>query len=126
MARTGLPGEMGEAVANFLSSAPRQQARQSQEGIVDALLYLATGAAYNKEQLTQARREYLAGYTDQPETVQFKRQKLAQLAEAARNRAGRAWTRSQEEQLVGAFPELGQQRALPAARAAQKYGFTTP
>jgi hypothetical protein len=128
-ARTGLPGEMGEAVANFLSSASRQQARQSQEGIVDALLYLATGAAYNKEQLTQARREYLAGYTDKPETVAQKRAKLASLAEAARNRAGRAWTRNQELQLRDAFPEIGQQGGavgasrLPAAKASQ-YGYT--
>jgi hypothetical protein len=107
-ARASLPGEAGEAVANFLSSAPRQQARQSQEGIVDALLYLATGAAYNKEQLTQARREFLAGYTDDPTTVTSKRAKLATLAESARNRAGRAWTRSQEAQLLNAFPELAQ------------------
>ena len=113
-ARTVIPGEAGEAVANFLSPAARQQARQSQEGIVDSLLYLATGAAYNKEQLTQARREFLPAYTDRPETVAAKRAKLAQLAESARNRAGRAWTRQQEEQLISAFPEL----ALPGDRAA--------
>jgi hypothetical protein len=115
LARTALPGEVGESVANFVSSSPRQIARQSQEGTIDALLWLSTGAAYNKEQLTQARREYLPGWGDDPATVTMKKEKLGELMTAARNRAGRAWTQAQEDRLHSAFPEyFGGPQAGPA------------
>jgi hypothetical protein len=116
-ARTLMPGAPGEAAANWLSPGPRQVTRQAQEGVVDSLLYLATGAAYNKEQLAQARNEFLPGFSDKPETVTAKTQRVAQLAEAARNRAGRAWTQAQENQLQAAFPELGGGARPPAAPA---------
>ena len=104
-ARTFLPG-VGNATANMLSSGPRQVARQSQEGIVDSLIWLTTGAGTTQQQVEQQRGEYIPNYFDKPEAVAIKRAKLVQLAAAARNRAGRAWTQAQELELRQAFPEL--------------------
>jgi hypothetical protein len=67
-----LPGL--SAAANLVRSTDRQIVASAQDDILDALLYLATGAAYNKEQLQQQKSGYLASWSDDPRTRSVKRQ----------------------------------------------------
>jgi hypothetical protein len=102
--RTLIPGAPGEVAANWLSSGPRQVTRQAQEGVVDSLLYLATGAAYNKEQLQQARNEFLPSFSDKPETSSPSDARCP----AGRGRANRAgrMDAAAGEPAAGRAPEL--------------------
>lgn len=79
-------------VANLSRSEDRQIVAAAQSDIIDSLLYLATGAAYNKEQLAQQRQSYLPAFTDEPGTVVAKQDALRGLIDGAKVRSGRAWT----------------------------------
>ena len=81
-----------EGLKNLSSSSNRQIVNQSQADIIDSLLFLATGAAYNKEQLAQQRASYQPNFTDSPEAVNAKNERMQGLIEAAKVRAGNAWT----------------------------------
>lgn len=81
-----------EGLKNLSRSDNRQIVNQSQADIIDSLLFLATGAAYNKEQLAQQRASYLPNFTDSPEAVNAKNVRMQGLIEAAKVRAGNAWT----------------------------------
>jgi hypothetical protein len=94
------PGVVEAAVENlpFLSRATnlvrgsdRQIVSSAQADVLDALLYLATGAAYNKEQLEQQKQAYIPSFSDSKETRALKRQRLVQMINNAKVRAGRAW-----------------------------------
>jgi hypothetical protein len=111
---------------NLVRDTDRQIVSSAQNDVLDALLYLATGAAYNREQLEQQKSAYLPVWSDDPATRATKRQRLAQAIEGARVRAGRAWTPELEEELnkllasptmqsgAGAAPAgTGQWRLLP-------------
>jgi hypothetical protein len=78
--------------ANFTRSADRQIVAAAQRDMLDGLLYLATGAAYNKEQLEGQMESYIPAYSDEPDTVKSKRDRLANLVAAAKTRAGNAWS----------------------------------
>jgi hypothetical protein len=78
--------------ANFTRSADRQIVAAAQRDMLDGLLYLATGAAYNKEQLEGQMESYIPAYSDEPATVKSKRDRLANLVAAAKTRAGNAWS----------------------------------
>jgi len=80
------------SAVNFTRGPQRQIVVAAQRDVLDALLYLATGAAYNKEQLEGQRESYIPAYSDEPETIASKRERLAQLVMDAKTRAGRAWT----------------------------------
>jgi hypothetical protein len=56
------------------------------------MLYLATGAAYNKEQLEGQMAAYVPAFTDKPEAVEAKRIRMLGLIQNAKVRAGNAWT----------------------------------
>ena len=77
---------------NFTRSSDRQIVAAAQRDLLDGLLYLATGAAYNKEQLQGQLESYIPSYSDAPATVTSKRARLAALVASAKTRAGRAWT----------------------------------
>ena len=81
-----------EGLKNLSRSSNRQIVNQSQADIIDSLLFLATGAAYNKEQLAQQRASYQPSFTDSPEAVNAKNERMKGLIEAAKVRAGSAWT----------------------------------
>lgn len=81
-----------EGLKNLSRSSNRQIVNQSQADIIDSLLFLATGAAYNKEQLAQQRASYQPNFTDSPEAVNAKNVRMQGLIEAAKVRAGNAWT----------------------------------
>jgi hypothetical protein len=91
-AREFAAGAFGDEAANAVRSPQRQIVVGEQADMVDALITLATGAAYTQEQLIAARRGYLPTLTDSPEAIQRKTQKLIGLIPAAKARAGAAWT----------------------------------
>jgi hypothetical protein len=93
----------GEGLANFVRSPQRQIVSQAQDDVIDALLYLATGAAYNKEQLEQQRSAYKVNFTDKPEAISAKQRRLRNLVQAAKERSGSAWTPNLEAQFNAAF-----------------------
>ena len=114
-------------VANLSRSGDRQIVAAAQSDIIDSLLYLATGAAYNKEQLVQQRQSYLPAFTDEPGTVAAKQDALRGLIDGAKVRSGRAWTPKMESamrSLVGNAPASPPPPA-PAA-AAKPYSVSTP
>jgi len=114
-------------VANLSRSGDRQIVAAAQSDIIDSLLYLATGAAYNKEQLVQQRQSYLPAFTDEPGTVAAKQDALRGLIDGAKVRSGRAWTPKMESamrSLVGGAPASPPTPA-PAA-AAKPYSVSTP
>jgi hypothetical protein len=119
----------GEGLANLVRSPQRQVVSQAQDDVIDALLYLATGAAYNKEQLEQQRSSYKVNYTDKPEAISAKQRRLRNLVQAAKERSGSAWTPNLEAQFNAAFGDsmapATAKSALPANDAVrQTPGFS--
>jgi len=92
-AAEALASSMGmSGTANLVRPANRQIVQGAQRDALDALLYLATGAAYNKEQLQGQMDAYIPAYTDKPETVTAKQLRMTSLIQSAKARAGKAWT----------------------------------
>ena len=85
-----------EGAANVARSPNRQIVYGAQRDALDALLYLATGAAYNKEQLQGAWDSYMPAYTDDKATKTAKQARLGTLLDDAKARAGKAWTPKME------------------------------
>lgn len=83
---------IGEGAAAMIRSEDRQVVEQNYEGIIDALLFMATGAAYNKEQREATINEIKPLFTDKQAALADKRGKLAEYIEAAKIKSGRAWT----------------------------------
>jgi hypothetical protein len=83
---------IGEGAAAVIRSEDRQIVEQNYEGIIDALLFMATGAAYNKEQREATINEIKPLFTDKAGALADKRGKLAEYIEAAKLKSGRAWT----------------------------------
>lgn len=83
---------IGEGAAAVIRSEDRQIVEQNYEGIIDALLFMATGAAYNKEQREATINEIKPLFTDKAGALADKRGKLAEYIEAAKIKSGRAWT----------------------------------
>lgn len=112
-ASVGLSG-----TANVARSAQRQIVYGAQRDALDAMLYLATGAAYNKEQLEGQMAAYVPAFTDKPDAVEAKRVRMLGLIQNAKVRAGKAWT-----------PEMdaaSQALLLPVASSAKPAGGNKP
>ena len=88
---------------NFTRGADRQIVSAAQRDVLDALLYLSTGAAYNKEQLAGQIESYMPAFSDRPETRESKAQRLKQLVFDAKTRAGKAWTPELDQSLNSLF-----------------------
>jgi hypothetical protein len=99
---------------NFTRSSDRQIVAAAQRDLLDGLLYLATGAAYNKEQLQGQMESYIPSYSDKAATVKSKRDRLTNLIATAKSRAGRAWT-PQMDAALNALTSGGGQARPPAA-----------
>jgi cob(I)alamin adenosyltransferase len=99
---------------NLVRSADRQVVASAQADVLDALLYLATGAAYNKEQLEQQKLAYIPSFSDSSSTRALKRQRLTQMIENAKVRAGRAWS-PELDAALNALLESPAMKAAPAA-----------
>ena len=80
----------------------RQRVAAAQRELIDALLTLATGAAYNREQLEGQMESYIPKWSDQPGTREDKRAALLGLIQNAKVKAGRAWT----PEMDAAFQQL--------------------
>jgi hypothetical protein len=88
---------------NFTRGADRQIVAAAQRDMLDGLLYLATGAAYNKEQLAGQYESYIPTFSDSPEARASKRERLIQLVNLGKVRAGKAWTPELEKTLNDLF-----------------------
>jgi hypothetical protein len=86
-----------EGVSNLLRGPQRQIVAGAQADIIDSLLFLATGAAYNKEQLAQQRASYLPAYTDKPEALAAKQERLLGLITAVKSKSGSRWTKEMDD-----------------------------
>ena len=92
-ASEAFPASVGmSGTANLARNAQRQIVYGAQRDALDAMLYLATGAAYNKEQLEGQMSAYIPSYTDKDEAVQAKQARMLNLIQNAKVRAGKAWT----------------------------------
>ena len=109
---------------NFTRGPQRQIVAAAQRDVLDALLYLATGAAYNKEQLEGQMESYIPAFSDAPEAIESKRERLAQLVMDAKTRAGRAWTPKLDEAANTLFGPTAA-AAPPAAPAGKRRGTPT-
>lgn len=83
---------------NLIRSEERQRVSAAQREMIDALLTLATGAAYNREQLEGQMESYVPRWTDEAGTREDKRAALLDLIESAKIKAGRAWTPDMDAQ----------------------------
>ena len=77
---------------NIVRSENRQIVSAAQRELIDALLTLATGAAYNKEQLEGQMESYVPKWSDKPGTRADKRRALLDLIASAKIKSGSAWT----------------------------------
>jgi hypothetical protein len=105
-------------IVGAVRSAPRQIVTAAQREMLDALLYLATGAAYNKEQLEGEIESTLPAYLDKPETVKAKRDRLRLKIDAAKIRAGDAWTPEMDAALAVLDADAAGSSTAPAASSA--------
>ena len=118
---------------NLVRSTDRQIVATAQDDILDALLYLATGAAYNKEQLQQQKSAYLSSWSDDQPTRAAKRQRLAKMVQDAKIRAGKAWTPELDSLMETLLqsptmrpPRTGGAGAAPAPASAPAGAATRP
>jgi hypothetical protein len=103
---------------NILRGEERQRVSAAQRELIDALLTLATGAAYNREQLEGQMESYIPKWSDREGTREDKRTALLGLIQNAKIKAGRAWT----PEMDAAFGQLltppsASSAAAPAAPA---------
>jgi hypothetical protein len=96
----------GEGASNLARSADRQLVSSGYADLIDAALYLATGAAYNKEQLEAQKKALLPAFTDTEENRQSKQLKIIELINAAKIRAGKEWTPDLDKAVSNLFPSL--------------------
>jgi len=115
-----IPGIRGAVGA--IRSAPRQVVVSAQRDMIDSLLYLSTGAAYNKEQYEGQIDSYLPQYLDKDETVQAKAERLRDLIQSAKVRVGKAWTPEMDAAVaslnIGGKPTADASSAPPGVDAA--------
>ena len=91
------PGALEAAVGlfidpNFIRSADRQIVASAQYEAVDALLTLATGAAYNQEQRASQIQRFIPLYSDKAKTREYKKRALLDTIQVAKAKSGNAWT----------------------------------
>jgi hypothetical protein len=85
-----LIGKVSESAANAMRSPTRQRIEGAQLDLLDAALTLGTGAAYTKEQLKGYSESYFPQLGDSPQAIKDKEDRLANVIEAAKIKAGRA------------------------------------
>lgn len=90
--RGGLsPEGMTGPIVRKMAGGNRRAVYDSQVDVLDALLTLGTGAAYNKEQLAGQTTSYFPQYGDTDAEKEIKNQRMRRLIEAAKQNAGPAW-----------------------------------
>jgi hypothetical protein len=109
---------MVEGVASAASSPERQVSRQAQRDMVEALIWLDTGASANEGQVNRLMDAYMPSYTDSEKAKQYKMDRILGILETGKIRSGRAWTQQAEDaanylrqtlpKLFGAVPGRGE------------------
>jgi hypothetical protein len=90
--------------AAYLAQSPsRQVIAAAQADLIDASLTLATGAAYTKEQLRGQYESLVPRLGESKESIAAKAKRVETIIEAAKVRAGRAWTPQLETAMRSAF-----------------------
>ena len=109
------PGIMEATVANTYGlgglkgatqSPQRQIIDQSNQQILDSVLYLATGAAYNKEQRLQQVESLIPKFFDSPEALAAQKQRVLSLLKGAKIRSSAAWSPELEASLNQAIDRM--------------------
>ena len=102
---------------NFIRSADRQIVSSAQYEAVDALLTLATGAAYNQEQRASQIQRYIPLYSDKPKTREYKKRALLDTIRVAKTKSGSAWTPEMDAALqkLGLVDDTGMEAPAPAS-----------
>ena len=100
--------ELFGEVGNYATPEERQRAVNAQLAILEPALTLATGAAYNKEQLEGMRAQLFPALGDKPGTLADKAERLRGLLMTARVKAGSA--APQIDEVINAlYPDPGRQ-----------------
>lgn len=129
------PGIMEATVANTYGlsglkgatqSPQRQVIDQSNQQILDSVLYLATGAAYNKEQRLQQVESLIPKYFDRPEALAAQKQRVLSLLKGAKIRSSAAWSPELEASLNQAIDRMYSPTAAPSPRAVPAGGSGKP
>lgn len=85
-----------KGAVNFTRDDQRQQIAAAQVQLADALLYLATGAAYNELQYTNNQNAVIPAFSDGAPAIKTKRKLFLDQVAAAKRRAAAAWTPEHE------------------------------
>jgi hypothetical protein len=117
---------LGEGVVTRSLAGPeRRTVTDAQVDILDGLLTLGTGAAYNREQLIGQTLSYFPQYGDTEQEIEVKNQRLNRAIEAARLQAGPLAKEFDnvikplfQQAAAAAAPEAGP-RGVPALEVAQ-------
>lgn len=124
--RGGLePGGLLGIPTRALAGAGRRTVYDSQVDVLDALLTLGTGAAYNREQLVGQTASYFPQYGDTEQERAVKNQRMMRLIEAAKANAGPAWTKV-EPAVAPYMQGLGQMQQRDPNAAPPVIGNDTP
>lgn len=92
LAETMAQNVFGEGlITRSIAGPDRRIVRDAQRDILDGLLTLGTGAAYNKEQLEGQTVSYFPQYGDTEEEIKAKNQRMLRLIEAAKVNSGPKW-----------------------------------
>lgn len=112
-------------VTRGLAGPERRMVTDAQVDILDGLLTLGTGAAYNREQLIGQTLSYFPQYGDTKQEIEVKNQRLNRAIEAARIQAGPLAEEFDnvikplfQQAAAAAAPEAGP-RGVPALEVAQ-------
>ena len=119
---------LGDIAANYTVDKDRRQVVAANKALIDAALWLSTGAAYNKEQKETNYQAYFAMPNDDKATIETKNRLLRGVIEAAKARAAMGL---QTVGGQGALAEITGQRpgaltAPPAAAPKALPGGMTP
>ena len=99
-------------LTGFTQSEKRQIVDSAQYDMIDALLYLSTGAAYSKGQFDAQIKSYLPILSDKPGNIESKRNRLKQLVLDAKSRLQKtgeysSWTPAMEDKLKRVVENFG-------------------
>ena len=95
----------GEVLKLKAQSPSRQIIESAFADLIDASLTLATGAAYTKEQLDAQRMTLMPQMGESEKSMKVKRERLRNLINNAKIRAGKAWTPELEKLASTLFAE---------------------
>jgi len=109
---------LGLGAANLVAGPDRQVSQQAQRDMIDALLYLSTGAAFSKGQFEGQLESYMPQWSDSPKSKKYKMDRLASVIESGKQRAGRAWTQDAESKTRALVQSLGGMYGTPEHRGA--------